>query len=318
MMSKDTNDATTVSEITSNLDLAHLAIHVAQASQADAIICVTESGELAQHLHGLSDQFPLVAATTNGATYDALTRAGIETVRLPLRAADRYRQVGHAISVALRSTKVSVGDLVVCAIGRGFYRKESTLVVLADVDPDVEALAISDLLKLTDAIRAKVLEAAITVACKIGRAARRGNRVGSIFMLGDSLEVLERSKPLIPNPFHGHDESTRQLTNPDVHSALVELAKLDGAFVVRGDGFIQAAGVFLTPSDVDVELHAGLGTRHAAAAAITARTEATAIVISATDGNVRVFSGGEMVLQVDPEVVHEFLRHSDIRHSSHL
>ena len=75
--------------------------------------------------------------------------------------------------------------------------------------------------------------------------ARRGKRIGTIFMLGDSLKVQEGAKQLIPNPFHGHEEATRRLTNPDIHEAIVELSKLDGAFVVRGDGFIQTAGTFL-------------------------------------------------------------------------
>ena len=99
-------------------------------------------------------------------------------------------------------------------------------------------------------------------------------------------------------------EACRLLTNADIHDALVELSKLDGAFVLRGDGFIQAAGVFLTSPPAETELVSGLGTRHAAAAAVTMRTMATAIVVSATDGQVRAFSGGKLVLQVDPEIAH--------------
>lgn len=65
------------------------------------------------------------------------------------------------------------------------------------MEPSLENLAISDLLKLTDGIRPKVLEAAVIVACKIGRATRRGKQIGTIFMLGDSLNVLAKSKQLI-------------------------------------------------------------------------------------------------------------------------
>jgi DNA integrity scanning protein DisA with diadenylate cyclase activity len=108
----------------------------------------------------------------------------------------------------------------------------------------------------------------------------------------------------VPNPFQGHEDSVRRLTNPDIHDALVELSKLDGAFVVRGDGYIQSAAVFLATGKVETQLPSGLGARHMAAASVTARTEATAIVVSATDGNVRAFSEGRMVLQMDPEVSH--------------
>jgi DNA integrity scanning protein DisA with diadenylate cyclase activity len=87
------------------------------------------------------------------------------------------------------------------------------------------------------------------------------------------------------------------LTNPGIHDALVELFQLDGASVLRGDGFIQAAGVFLTSPPTEMELLSGLGARHASAAAVTIRTKATAIVVSAMDGNIRSFSGGKMVLK---------------------
>ena len=287
----------------SDEDLARMVVSVAKATQVDGIICITETGLLAQHLYRLSGHFRVIATTTNSQTYDTLTKTGLEVIRLPLRTADKYTQIRHAISVVLQSSSVSIGDLVVCAIGHDVYQEEGDLVVLTEIEASIEKLAVSDLLKLTDGIQPKVLEAAVTVACKISRAARRGNRLGAIFMLGDSLNVLEGSKQLVPNPFQGHDKTNRMLTNPDIHDALVELSKLDGAFVLRGDGFIQAAGVFLTsPSTAETELVSGLGTRHAAAAAVTMRTTATAIIVSATDGQVRAFSCGKMVLLIDPEI----------------
>ena len=291
----------------SDEDLARMVVKVAKATQVNGIVCITETGLLAQHLHRLSGHFRVIATTTNSETYDTLTKAGLEVIRLPLHTADKYTQIRHAISVVLQSSSVSIGDLVVCAIGRDVYQEAGDLVVLTEMEASIEKLAVSDLLKLTDGIQPKVLEAAVTVACKISRAARRGNRVGAIFMLGDSINVLEGSKQLVPNPFQGHDKANRMLTNPDIHDALVELSKLDGAFVLRGDGFIQAAGVFLTSPPAETELVSGLGTRHAAAAAVTMRTAATAIIVSATDGQVRAFSGGKLVLQVDPEIAHRHL-----------
>jgi DNA integrity scanning protein DisA with diadenylate cyclase activity len=296
------NQNTNVGPRSSDKDLAGMVVRVAQAAQANAIICATETGKFAKHLHDLSDQVNLIAATTNRETHDDLVQGGLEAIRLPLRAMDKYSQVRHIISVALKANSVSIGDLVVCAIGRGVYQDEGTLVVLTDVESSIEYLAVSDLLKLTDGIRPTVLEVTVEIACKIGRAARRGTRLGAIFMLGDSIKVLEGSKQLIPNPFQGHDDADRRLTNPDIHIALVELAKLDGAFVVRGDGFIQSAGTFLATTEADIKLPSGLGARHYAAAAVTMRTDATAVVVSSTDGNVRAFSHGTMVLQVDPDV----------------
>lgn len=289
-------------------DLAQMVVRIAQTAPADAIICATETGAFATQVHGLSQQVRVIAATTNAETYDDLTKKGLETIRLPIRAIDRHNQVRHMLSVALRSQQISVGDLVLCALGRNVYRQqEGDLVVLCDVEAGIEYLAVSDLLKLTDGIRPSILEVAITVACKIGQIARSGKNIGAIIMLGDSVEVLKGSRQLIPNPFQGHDDADRRLTNSDTQNALVELSKLDGAFVLRGDGFIQTAGTFLATFDVEVEIPPGFGARHLAAAAVTKRTAATAIVVSATDGNVRAFSGGTMVLQLDPNVPFDFI-----------
>lgn len=286
----------------SDENLARMIVGVAKVAQVDGVICITETGALAQLLYQLTDHFPIIVATTNSVTFDTLKKAGREVIRLPLHTADKYTQIRHAMSVVLRSSSLSIGDLIVCVIGNDVYQEEGYLVVLTEMAASIEKLAVSDLLKLTDGIQPKVLEAAVTVACKIGRAARRGKRIGAIFVLGDSLKVLEGSKQLVPNPFQGHDKDNRLLTNTSIHEALVELSKLDGAFVARGDGFIQAAGVFLTTPPTETKVVAGLGARHAAAAAATMRTKATAIVVSATDGNVRAFSGGKMVLQIDPDV----------------
>jgi diadenylate cyclase len=288
----------------SDAELARIVVRVAEAARVDVIICVTDSEELARRLHNLIERIRVIAGTTNVETHGGFTGAGLETLRLPLRTADKYSQVRHVIAVALATSQVSMGDFVLCVIGCDVYPEEGELIVLTNVEPGIESLVISDLIKLTDAIQVRVMEAAFVAACKIGRAAQRGKRLGAIFMLGDSNKVLEGSKQLVPNPFLGHEKAIRMLTHPDIHNALVELSKLDGAFVVRGDGLVQTAGTFLAPGRTEIDLPAGLGARHAAAAAVTERTNATAVVVSATDGNVRVFSGGKMVLQLDPDVAY--------------
>lgn len=285
-------------------ELAEMVARIAETTQPDVIICVTESGDLVQHLHKMVEQFRLVAASSKKETYELIQEAGLETVRLPLHAAEKYNQVRHVISVFLKAGVISVGDFVICAIGASVYPEEGDLIVLTDVDPALEHLPVSDLLELTDGIQHAVLETVIAIASRIGRAARRGKRVGAIFMIGDSLKVMEGAQQLIPNPFKGHEDDIRHLTNPAIHDTLIELAKLDGAFVIRGDGFIHSAAVFLPTEEAELEIPAGLGARHVAAAATTAQTRATGIVVSATDGNVRVFSNGKLVMQLDPDVPH--------------
>jgi diadenylate cyclase len=197
------------------------------------------------------------------------------------------------------------GAFALCVMGRAVYPEEGDLLVLCETATAEEWPSVTDLLRLTDGIRPNVLEATLIVASKIGRVVRRGSeRTGAIFMLGDSNAVLEGARQLVPNPFSGHEGEMRAITNEGLHDALVELSKLDGAFVVRGDGFIRAAAVYLAAdmTAAPVEIPTGLGARHLAAATMTAHTDATAVVVSATDGNVRAFAGGRLVLQLDPAV----------------
>lgn len=288
--------------IRSDADLARMIGQVAREVSADVIICGTETGVLFRHLHKIATDLRLIAATPNGETYDALAGDGFDALRLSLRVANKYRQARHSVSTALHAGKVSVGNLVVCAVGHDLCHGGGDLVLVTDVEADIAEVALSEMIRLTDGIRPSVMEAALQAACRIGQVARRGKRIGALFVLGDSDKVLYESKQMVLNPFLGHDAKDRMLTNPRIHEMLIELAKLDGAFIVRGDGFIRTAAAFLAASETDADVPAGLGARHIAAASVTARTHASAVVVSATDGFVRVFSGGQLVLQMDPDV----------------
>jgi DNA integrity scanning protein DisA with diadenylate cyclase activity len=275
---------------------------VARSVRADAVICGTETGALFRHLREAGDGLRLVAATPVADTHDALCRDGSDVVRLSVRVAHKYTQARYAIAMAVNAGKVSAGQLVVCAIGHDLCNGGGDLILVTDIESGAGELKLSELVKLTDGIRPDTLQTTLSVACKIGRVTRSGKPLGALLVLGDSKNVLDSSRQLILNPFEGHEGANRTVLNLDIHGMLVELAKLDGAFVLRGDGFIQTAGAFLAAPTTEVSVPRGLGARHLTAAAVTARTNATAVVVSSTDGDVRVFSRGELVLQVDPEL----------------
>ena len=79
------------------------------------------------------------------------------------------------------------------------------------------------------------------------------------------------------------------------------MAQLDGAFIVAGDGTFVAAARHLDAFGASVELPFGLGTRHVAAASITAATRTVAIVVSQSSV-VRVFCHGKLVAEILPEM----------------
>jgi diadenylate cyclase len=146
-----------------------------------------------------------------------------------------------------------------------------------------------------------VLVALIELSVEIAREGREGRRIGTLFTMGDEEAVLERSRLLILDPLAGHPESVRHVSNPNLRGTIKELAQLDGAFVVGASGLFISACRYLETAGKAVELPLGLGSRHLAAAAISATTEAVAIVVSESS-TVRIFCHGKLTAEIIPEL----------------
>src|SRR5260370_28967834 len=135
----------------------------------------------------------------------------------------------------------------------------------------------------------------------MGRGGREGGRVGTLVMLGDEDAVLARSRPLILDPLLGHHESSRHVTSLNLRGTIKELAQLDGGFVVSGDGIVLSACRYLDAAAALGDVPLGLGSRHIAAANMSAVTKAVGIVVSESSV-VRLFCHGQLVGEIIPEV----------------
>src|SRR5271154_4936136 len=147
----------------------------------------------------------------------------------------------------------------------------------------------------------EVLEPLIGLAVEIAREGREGRRVGTLFTLGDETAVLARSRPLILDPLLGHPEASRHVTNPNLRGTVKELAQLDGGFVVSREGIVLSACRYLDAVAGHVDVPLGLGSRHIAAANMSAVTKAVGIVVSESSV-VRLFCHGRLVGEIIPEV----------------
>src|ERR1700732_430913 len=147
----------------------------------------------------------------------------------------------------------------------------------------------------------EVLEPLIGLAVEIAREGREGRRIGTLFTLGDEKAVLDRSRPLILDPLLGHPESSRHVTNLNLRGTVKELAQLDGGFVVSHDGIVLSACRYFDAVAEQVDVPLGLGSRHIAAANMSAVTNAVGIVVSESSV-VRLFCHGRMVAEIIPEV----------------
>lgn len=150
-------------------------------------------------------------------------------------------------------------------------------------------------------VNTAVLERTVQLAVEIAREGREGRKIGTLFVVGDTEEVLRKSRPMILDPLHGHPEEQKHIEDPNVRETLKELAQLDGAFVVSDSGVVISAARYIDAASDDLNLPMGLGSRHMAAASVSSRTNAVAVAVSESS-MVRVFDNGELISEIIPEV----------------
>ena len=150
-------------------------------------------------------------------------------------------------------------------------------------------------------VNTQVLEQTITLAVEIAREGREGRKIGTLFVVGDTEEVLRNSRPLILDPLYGHPDERKQIADPNVRETLKELAQLDGAFVVSDEGVVVSAARYVDTVSDDLDVPLGLGSRHWAAASVSKRTGAVAVAVSESS-TVRMFDDGMLISEITPEL----------------
>jgi DNA integrity scanning protein DisA with diadenylate cyclase activity len=141
----------------------------------------------------------------------------------------------------------------------------------------------------------------LELCIEIAREGREGRKIGTMFVIGDERKVLQKSRTLIMNPLKGHPKKDKHITNPGLRETIKELAQLDGGFLVSGDGNVLSAARYFNAEIHGLEIHKGLGSRHIAAASITKKTDAVAIVVSESS-IVRLFVDGKLIAEILPEL----------------
>lgn len=149
-------------------------------------------------------------------------------------------------------------------------------------------------------VKEHVFGTVLRIAIEISHEGREGHQIGTAFIIGDSINIMSRSKQLVLNPFEGHSKDKRDMTDPDIKDNIKEFAQLDGVFVVSGDGIVEAAGRYITIDTGSVRIPRGLGTRHSSVAAITMATKAIGVVVSQSGGVIRIFKDGKIIATIKP------------------
>ncbi len=276
-------------------------LSLAAKPEVDHLLLVSDVPLSSEHLRGRPLKKKLVYAVSEERLAQSLRRQGYMCVTVPPYDYSRVEKVKVALVAAMTANVLADGENVLCLTGRSGARMPDTLIRLT-IGRGFEEKAAIDTIGLGAEFNSQVVEALVSLAMAIGHEGFEGHPIGTIFVLGDSTAVMEQSKQLTINPFQGISEAERNVQDPHIREALKNFAVLDGAFVIREDGVVLAAGRYLQVTAAadrkGVELPLGLGARHAAAAAITVETRAISISVSQSSGTVRVFKNGEPVLEL--------------------
>jgi DNA integrity scanning protein DisA with diadenylate cyclase activity len=202
--------------------------------------------------------------------------------------------VVHAISKGL----INIGDKIVFVTGvQG--SKELDSIILLDTGTESEIMTTHGAQAIAENISQEVFQVVLNLSLELAHRGREGKPVGTIFVLGDEERVMQLSKQMVINPFRGSTEEESNILNPHLKETIREFSAIDGAFIISSDGHLLAAGRYLNAASEEESIPRGLGSRHIAAGGITALTNAVAIVIAESSGDVRIFKDGKILMEIE-------------------
>ncbi len=215
------------------------------------------------------------------------------TLPVQLFSSGRLSQLRSAILLALIHKCINYNEKICCIGGVPASNRLDTIVI-ADVNREIQSVFSQQTDILPKNVLPEVFERLLSIASELAVEGREGKCVGCLFVLGDAKHLDPYIHPLILNPFHGYSEEDRNLLNPFIDETIKEYSLLDGAFIINNNGVVESAGS-LIHTDNQITLPGGLGTRHAAAIAISKAVDCIALTISSSTGQVSLFRNGKML-----------------------
>jgi diadenylate cyclase len=267
---------------------------------ADAILVMLDGrmdyAQLAEATHGQS----FILAADLAEELEGAAEAGFLTIVLDMDESTIYEKLTQALLESVAREWLQPGASVISVYSL-FDAERFDTVSLVPLDEHLGRLTPRDLRQLETSVPLETLKGVVDVAVEIGREGREGKPVGTMFVVGDTRKVLELCQESGFDPVKGYKRNERNLNDTRVREAIKEVAQLDGAFIVAPDGTIEKACQIVETSHSDVtSVSVGLGARHWSAAAISKQTNAVAVVVSESNGTVRIFLNGVVVLRIEP------------------
>ncbi|MCA9099808.1 MAG: diadenylate cyclase [Planctomycetales bacterium] len=274
------------------------AVRLAEAVQADALVLLLDDSIDLKRVVELTKGARLLVAHGSDVKIN-VDDLDLQSIPLPPVEMPVYDKLSQTLLEAAADDLLRPGSRAVM-IYSGFSPDTIDSLSVMDMGEHLGRLTVRDLRSLETRVPLETLKTVVDLAVEIGREGREGKPVGTLFVVGDARKVMVRSSPTGFDPVRGYARKERNLSDPRVREGIKEAAQMDGAFIIGADGTVEAAARYIDCPATGLTLSKGLGARHWAAAAVTRETRAVAVAVSESNGTVRIFHNGEVVLRVEP------------------
>ena len=276
-----------------------LAVQLSKNVDADALLVMLDGPTDWEELRSRAGREKILVAAENEEALAGAAEAGLVPVVLDTHDTPVFEKLTQALLESVADDILEPNSEVV-AVYSGFEAEAIDSISFISLDEHLGRLTARDLRRIETSVPLDTLKPLVDLAVEIGREGREGKPVGTMFVVGDTRKVIAMSHPGGFDPVKGYARKERSLQDARVREAIKEIAPLDGAFIVSPDGTVERSCQILDADHVNLTLSKGLGARHWAAAAISKNTNAIAIVVSESNGTVRLFKDGEVILRVEP------------------
>lgn len=291
---------------TANKALLDMTFDLAKETKAKAVLVHIDALDNLKFGSNISKDFRLILVSKKknwDFTTESKDSLGLHSdglIVIPKIALSRVGIIKIAATLALSLEYIAIGDKIICVVGQSSGNCLDNIQII-DTGKETELLTGREIIKISESVKPEIFQAVLGLSIELASKGREGKPIGTIFVVGDEDHVMQLSKQMIINPFKGYDENERNILAPSLKDTIREISAMDGAFVISNDGIILTAGRYLGAASKEEKLPRGLGSRHLAAAGITALTNAVAFVISESSGDVRIFKNGKIVMEIQKQ-----------------
>ncbi len=270
------------------------AVNLAEKLKAAGLLAYWEQIGSFEGIEDAAERIDLVLVLRGESGRSQAEKISDKVVLVPKAMLTRKAQIVLGVLAATSQSMFKPNDLVVCLAGP-CGQAEVDAIQVTRIREAGPAITTTYTGPSEGTIAAHVFNGVLNLAVELAQEGREGRPIGTIFVLGDHEKVLQFSRQAVLNPFAGYPEDDLSILDKVMKETVREFSSLDGAFIIRGDGVLLAAGRHIQAGSADLELPQGMGARHHAAAGITAVTEAVAMAISESSGSVTVFHKGKII-----------------------